>query len=582
MTEEKEKKKSLKEFKNIYKLVKKDKGKLIFAFICILVSSLLSISNGWLHGEIIEAIVALNIKTALLFLGAYFIVSVFFNNILDNIGVKIASKVEANLSRKLSIMVYKKTLNLPAYAFEERSSGELINRITTDTETLSNMFNNIIQVLINTLGCIFILIYIFFNSWVVGVEIIVFASIIFLITKLFNPKIKQINKELKEKKDEFTALSTESIRGIREIKTLGIKDYLTKEITELRKLIFDKDVEDINLHRTYSIVMWIVKFTLECLVFATCLIEIYYGKSSIGFFMAMTWYIYKFTWLIDNLTGMNRMYQRLFVSLRRINEIVDNSLYEDDKFGNVNIIKPVGNITFKNVTFGYKNEDITLKNFSVTFETGKKVAVIGKSGQGKSTLFNLITRIFDPEKGNIYLDDTDVKDLTEENLRKHISVIRQEPFLFNRTIRENFKVIKPNITLKEIEKYCKMAYLDEYIQTLPKKYDTLLGEGGVNLSGGQKQRLSIARALAKESKVILFDEATSALDNQSQSYIKKVIDDLVKDHTVIIIAHRLSTIVDSDIIYVVDKGTIADSGTHKELLETSKVYKTLYENEDKE
>lgn len=582
MTEEKEKKKSLKELKNIYNLVKNDKGKLIFAFICILVSSLLSITNGWLHGEIIEAIVALNIKMALLFLGAYFIVSVFFNNILDNIGVKIASKVEANLSRKLSIMVYKKTLNLPAYAFEERSSGELINRITTDTETLSNMFNNIIQVLINTLGCIFILIYIFFNSWVVGVEIIVFASIIFLITKLFNPKIKQINKELKEKKDEFTALSTESIRGIREIKTLGIKDYLTKEITELRKLIFDKDVEDINLHRTYSIVMWIVKFTLECLVFATCLIEIYYGKSSIGFFMAMTWYIYKFTWLIDNLTGMNRMYQRLFVSLRRINEIVDNSLYEDDKFGNVNIIKPVGNITFKNVTFGYKNEDITLKNFSVTFETGKKVAVIGKSGQGKSTLFNLITRIFDPEKGNIYLDDTDVKDLTEENLRKHISVIRQEPFLFNRTIRENFKVIKPNITLKEIEKYCKMAYLDEYIQTLPKKYDTLLGEGGVNLSGGQKQRLSIARALAKESKVILFDEATSALDNQSQSYIKKVIDDLVKDHTVIIIAHRLSTIVDSDIIYVVDKGTIADSGTHKELLETSKVYKTLYENEDKE
>ncbi len=582
MTEEKEKKKSLREFKNIYTLVKNEKGKLIFAFICILISSLLSISNGWLHGEIIEAIVALNIKMALFFLGAYFIISVFFNNILDNIGVKIASKVEANLSRKLSIMVYKKTLNLPAYAFEEKSSGELINRITTDTETLSNMFNNIIQVLINTLGCIFILVYIFFNSWVVGVQIIIFVSIIFVITKMFNPRIKQINKELKAKKDEFTALSTESIRGIREIKTLGIKDYLSSEITQLRKLIFDKDVEDINLHRNYSMIMWIVKFTLECLVFATCLIGIYYGKISIGFFMAMTWYIYKFTWLIDNLTGMNRMYQRLFVSLRRINEIVDNSLYEDDKFGNINVRRPVGNITFKNVTFGYKNEDITLKNFSVTFETGKKIAVIGRSGQGKSTLFNLITRIFDPEKGNIYLDDTDIKDLTEENLRKHISVIRQEPFLFNRTIKENFKVIKPNITLKEIKKYCKMAYLDEYIETLPKKYDTLLGEGGVNLSGGQKQRLSIARALAKESKVILFDEATSALDNQSQSYIKKVIDDLVKDHTVIIIAHRLSTIVDSDIIYVVDRGRIADFGTHKELLETSRVYKTLYENEDKE
>ena len=196
-------------------------------------------------------------------------------------------------------------------------------------------------------------------------------------------------------------------------------------------------------------------------------------------------------------------------------------------------------------------------------------------------MFNLITRIFDCNKGHIYLDKVDIKDLTEESLRKNISVIRQEPFLFNRTIMENFKVVKPNITLKEVKKYCKMAYLDEYIETLPEEYDTKLGEGGVNLSGGQKQRLSIARALAKESKVILFDEATSALDNESQSYIKKVIDDLVKDHTVIIIAHRLSTIVDADEIYVVDKGKIADHGTHKELLKKSKVYKTLYENEDK-
>lgn len=582
MTEEKEQKKSIKEFKNIYNLAKKDKWKLLIAFICIFISSLLSITNGWLQGEVTESIVTLNIKMALFYLGIYFVIGVFFNNILDNIGTMIASKIEANLSRKLSIMVYKKTLNLPAYAFEEKTSGELINRITYDTETLSSMFNNIIQTLINTFGCILILIYISFNSKIVALEIIIFLIIIFIVTKIFNPKIKKINKELKAKKDDYTALSTESIRGIREIKTLGIKDNLLKEIDELRNLIFKKDVEDINLHRIYSIIMWVVKVSLECLVFATCLIEIYYGKSSIGFFMAMTWYIYRFTWLIDNLTSMNRMYQRLFVSLRRINEIIDNTLYNDDEFGLVNIKNPVGKITFDNVTFNYPNEEITLKNLSVVFETGKKIAIVGKSGQGKSTLFNLITRIFDTEDGNIYLDDVNIKDLTEESLRRNISVIRQEPFLFNRTIKDNFKVVKPNITLKEIKKYCKMAYLDDYIESLPNKYNTKLGEGGVNLSGGQKQRLSIARALAKESKVILFDEATSALDNQSQSYIKKVIDDLVEDHTIIIVAHRLSTIVDADVIYVVDKGRISDSGTHKELLDKSKVYRTLYENEDKE
>ncbi|HIU40034.1 MAG TPA: ABC transporter ATP-binding protein [Candidatus Aphodocola excrementigallinarum] len=576
-----QKKKNLKELKNIYHLVKQDKWKLLAAFMCILISSIFSISNGYLQGEITESIIALNIKAALLFLGIYFILCVVFNNFISNIGVMIASKIESNLSRKLSIMVYKKTLDLPSYAFEEKTSGELINRITSDTETLSNTFNSIIQILINAFGCLIILIYIFFNSWIVGVEILVFLVLIFAITKFFNPKIKRINKELKAKKDEYTALSTESIRGIREIKTLGIKKNLINEVSNLRKLIFNKDIEDINVHRTYSIIMHLVRTLLEVIVFATCLIEIYFGRSSIGFFMAMTWYVYKYTWLVDNLTSMNRMYQRLFVSLRRINEVIDNTLYDDEKFGKVDIKNPNGVITFDDVTFNYPNEKQTLNNFSVKFNTNKKIAVVGKSGQGKSTLFNLITRIFDCNTGNIYLDNINIKDLTEVSLRKNISVIRQEPFLFNRTIIENFKVVKPNITLKEVKKYCKMAYLDDYIESLPEKYDTKLGEGGVNLSGGQKQRLSIARALAKESKVILFDEATSALDNESQSYIKKVIDDLVKDHTVIIIAHRLSTIVDADKIYVVDKGKIVDSGTHKELLKKSKVYKKLYENEDK-
>lgn len=581
MMENKDKKKSIRELKNIYKLIKEDKGKLIFAFICVFLSSMLSITNGWLQGKITEEIVAKNLKASLIFLLIYFIIDILFNNFLSNIGVMISSRIEVKLSKKLSIMVYKKSLNLPAYAFEEKTSGELINRITSDTETLSNTFNSIIQTLINAFGCLLILIYIFFNSFSVGMEIVIFLIIIFAITKIFNPKIKKINKELKAKKDDYTALSAESIRGIREIKTLGIKKNLISEISSLRELIYKKDTEDINLHRTYSIIMWTIKIFLESLVFATCIIGIYLGKTSLGFFMAMTWYVYKFTWLIDNLTSMNRMYQRLFVSLRRINEIIDNKLYEDDKFGTLSLKNVKGEIKFDNVSFSYPNEEATLKDFSVSFAPNKKIAIVGKSGQGKSTLFNLITRIFDATSGNIYLDDVNLKDLSEESLRRNISIIRQEPFLFNRTIRENFTIVKQDITLKEIRKYCKMAYLDDYIESLPNKYDTKLGEGGVNLSGGQKQRLSIARALAKESKVILFDEATSALDNESQGYIKKVIDSLVKDHTIIIIAHRLSTIIDSDVIYVVDKGKVSCSGTHENLLKTSKTYKSLYENEDK-
>ncbi len=161
----------------------------------------------------------------------------------------------------------------------------------------------------------------------------------------------------------------------------------------------------------------------------------------------------------------------------------------------------------------------------------------------------------------------------------YLDIIRQEPFIFNRTIKENFKLNDPQIPLETIRKYTKLAYLDDYIMSLPKKYDTILGESGVNLSGGQKQRLSIARTLAKESQVILFDEATSALDNESQNYVKKAIDNLTKSHTVVIIAHRLPTIMDADIIHIVDKGEVVASGTHSELLNSNEIYKNLYETE---
>ena len=300
---------------------------------------------------------------------------------------------------------------------------------------------------------------------------------------------------------------------------------------------------------------------------------------TLTFFIAMTYYIYRYMWLIENINDLTQTYQKLVVSLGRVNEILENKLYEDDTFGDQVIDNVKGVIEFKNVTFSYPDEGNTLKNFNIRIEPHKKVAIVGKSGQGKSTLFNLITRIFDSDEGTITLDGVDIRELTEEELRSKISIIRQEPFIFNRTIKENFELINKDITEEEIRKYAKMAYLDDYIMSLPKGYDTILGEGGVNLSGGQKQRLSIARTLSKNSKVILFDEATSALDNNSQEYIKKAIDDLVSNHTVIIVAHRLSTIMDADIIYVVDEGKIAASGTHKELLHTSKIYKTLYETE---
>lgn len=305
-----------------------------------------------------------------------------------------------------------------------------------------------------------------------------------------------------------------------------------------------------------------------------------HGKIAYSIFMMLETYIWRIDEVVESISDFGVNYNKVTVSLKRIGEIINNELYEDEKFGNVELKDVKGIIELKDVKFKYSDEeDNTLKGLSLKFEPRQKIAVVGRSGNGKSTIFNLLLRYFDATEGVITVDGVDIKDLTEDSLRRNISIIRQAPFLFNLSILDNFKLAKEDVSLEEVRKFCREAYIDDYIMSLPNKYDTIIGEGGINLSGGQKQRLAIARTLLLDTKIILFDEATSALDNESQEYIKKTIDNLVKNHTVIIVAHRLSTIVDADIINVIDKGQLAGSGSHEELLKSSKVYQGLYQNE---
>ena len=571
--------KNLKEFKSLIKFIKEDINKLILASIIIFISGICDIFTGYLNGKVVESITQLEVKKALIFLGIYFLIELTMDGIVLHKANSILYKEESKLTRKLGFYTYKKALNLPAVAYEKTSSGEIINRITSDADTLSFTFGRLLNMISSLVATLIIIVYIFINSWIVGLEIIVIVFILFLILKKYNPLLKNIHKERREKQDKFTSLTTESIRGIREIKTLGVKNNLINNMIELIKDIYKKSEQEIDIEKSFNIKTNFIKSILECGVFATCVILLYYNKINLTFFIAMTYYVYRYTWLIENINDLTQTYQKVSVSISRVNDILENRLYKDEEFGNKKIDNIKGIVEFKNVTFSYPDEDCILKEFNLKIEPNKKIAIVGASGQGKSTLFNLITRIFDPTSGEITLDGINIKDLTEDNLRKHISVIRQEPFVFNRTIKENFELIDNNITLSKIRECTKMAYLDDYIMALPNKYDTILGEGGVNLSGGQKQRLSIARTLSKGSKVILFDEATSALDNKSQEFIKKSIDNLVLDHTVIIVAHRLSTIIDADIIYVVDKGQVSEKGTHKKKKKKSKIYKNLYETE---
>lgn len=571
--------KTLKEFKTIINIAKKYKIRIITSSILIVLGSISFILVGYLNGRAIEEVTKNNLKGAIIALLIYLVIELLFN-IIDRISMTSLIRIELKISREVSFLTYKKAMALPAYAFEEKSSGEFINRITSDTGTIINSFDHLLRIGANVVSTTIILIFIFINSYIIGIEIVIFIIIYGLIVRHYNPLMKQIHKERKEEGDKLTGIVNESIRGVREIQTLGIKRNLFKIIEERVKKLTNKSDEEINIHTKYDIVSNVLKALLEVGTFITCAILIYKGNLTLTFFVALTYYVYRFTWLIENITSFSKIYNQVVVSLQRVNEILENKLFKDVKYGDKELKECKGIIKFDNVEFAYPNEPNTLKGLTLEFTPNKKIAIVGKSGQGKSTIFNLLTRIFDTEKGKVTIDGINIIDLTEESLRNNISIIRQEPFLFNRTIRENFQLVNENIKIEDIKKYCKLAYIDEYIESLPNKYDTILGEGGVNLSGGQKQRLSIARSLAKESKIILFDEATSSLDNESQNYIKKVIDNLVKEHTIIVVAHRLSTIIDSDEIYVIDKGKLSSCGTHKELLKKSDVYKKLYESEE--
>ena len=571
--------KDLKELIPLSKLIKEDKTKLIIASLFIFIAELSEICTGYLNGAAVEAISNLKIKEALLFLGIYGLVNIVASGLVLTQANAVLQKIESKLTRKLGYFTYKKALDLPAEAYEKTSSGEIINRITNDADTLSFTFGQLLRIFSSLLGSLILIVYIFMNSYIIGLYILLFISILFLVLKKYNPILKNNHKERKKGQDKFTSLTTESIRGVREIKTLGVKNSLLDDMKEIIKEIFDKSSKEIDIRKKFNLITRFIKVSLEVGTFVLCVILLYYKEITLTFFIAMTYYVYRYMWLIENINELSQTYQKVIVSIGRVNEILENKLSEDEQFGTKEITKSKGIVEFKDVVFGYPNEDIILKGFNITLEPNKKIAIVGQSGQGKSTLFNLLTRVFEPKSGKILLDKQELKDLTEASLRKEISIIRQEPFIFNRTIKENFLLLNKDLTLDQIRKYTKLAYLDDYIMSLPDQYDTLLGESGVNLSGGQKQRLSIARTLAKESKVILFDEATSALDNESQAYIKQAIDNLVKDHTVVIVAHRLSTIIDADIIYVIDKGKIADKGTHEELLKTSKIYKKLYTTE---
>jgi len=482
-------------------------------------------------------------------------------------------------TKNIQLDASKEILKLKLDEIDKRTSGTFIQRINNDTDDMSRVFTRGMAYLRNIIsdigifGAIFIINKIVFLYFVAG----------FIILSIFHLyKVRKVNEEdrkYRRQSDKTNGLISELVRGIRDIKMLNAKDSFVNEIEDnidgLTESIFDMRNVEMNYDCSVLILSSIIQYGLIVLL-AYLLFNSYITVAS-----ALILYNYKSRILSNLMEHIGKLLLEIKgfnLSCSRVFALLNNDEFEKEEFGNERLNNIKGNFEFKNVRFAYSDNQV-LNGLSFKIKENETIAFVGKSGAGKTTIFSLLCKLYDIQDGEILLDGKNIKDLDEYSIRNNITIISQNPYIFNMSIRDNLKLVKENLDEEEMKEACKLACLDEFIESLPNKYDTVVGEGGVSLSGGQRQRLAIARAFVQNTKIIFFDEATSALDNETQGYIQKAIKNMKDRYTILIIAHRLSTIVNSDRIMLVDAGEIIDSGTHEELLCNNKIYKKLYESE---
>lgn len=481
--------------------------------------------------------------------------------------------------KKIQTAVSKEILKIKVADIDKNSSGVFIERLNADCSELSHIFTIGVGHLTGLLTNIGVFIAVFIiNKW--AFLYYLFCSVV--VTVIYIVKVKAFNERdlaLRKEREKNIGLTSELVRGVRDIKMLNAKDSFIKEIEESIERVTKKNFDLRNSEMKYNLIIKIISAILETILIFLLILLISLNNITIP--IAVVIYSYKdniMTNFMEKVGDILSVIKTFNLSSKRVFGIFGESEFGKEKFGKVHLDHVDGNFEFKNVTFGYNEKDI-LKNLSFKVKANETVGFVGKSGAGKTTIFNLLCKMYDIDKGTITIDGVDINTLDEDSIRGNITIISQNPYIFNLSIKDNLKLVSNNITDEEMVEACKMACLDDFIKTLPNGYDTIVGEGGVTLSGGQKQRLAIARAFIQKTQIILFDEATSALDNETQSKIQTAINNLQKDYTILIIAHRLSTIVNCDKIMILDDGKIIDSGTHKELLKKNKEYKKLCETE---
>ena len=489
--------------------------------------------------------------------------------------------VGEEIKKKLQSDMIKSLIKIDSQIVDKKHSGKFISNLTYDVTHITNLLSNAILILFkDSLTLIGLLTVMFLQNWrlaIISIIMIPFASIS---AKTLGKRIGKVTTEAQEKSGFLTTYLVELFKNHKLIKIFQKEDYenirANKHLEELKEK--NKKIQTVYVR------MSPIMETLTGIMIA---ILIYYsgrliakGEIDINNFFSFLAAMMLAYQPVRSLSMLNLALKQGLSAASRIIPIIDqkNKITDIDNAKSIEIIN--ADIKFKNLNFSYEVEEgQILKSINLEFKGGKMTSLVGHSGSGKTTILNLIPRFHDAQSGDITIDDQSIYKATVKSLRKEISMVSQETTLFDDTIKNNIRYAKEDATDEEIYKVSKLSYCDEFINNLPNKFETLIGENGVRLSGGEKQRLSIARAMLKKSSIILLDEATSSLDSETEYKIQEALNILTKNKTTIVIAHRLSTILNSHNIYVIDSGKVTDSGKHEYLMLNSKSYKSFYDKQ---
>ena len=568
----------LQEFKIIWQYLKKYKKAVINTAVLAMIGAVITAIIPYIYGKLVDAvsISAFSLDFVLALLGIWILMSVcsaIFRRIVSLKSGFIAIDASNDLICKNSGHI----INLPLSFHKEKKLGEILSKITRAGEHLREIIERIVFFLLPQFFIVFIGITIlFFIDWrlSLGALIVFLTSVV--ITVYRTPLILETSRNLNEKFDKSLGILNDSFLNIQTIKSCAAENFQRDKIYKSYREELAPVFRKLWVFWDNTILCQQIIFSLGfIIVFGYAIFLLKINQISSGELIMFLGYLNLVQAPLSDLLWQWFSFQQGMTTIKRTRKLLTIKPENYNPSGKV-LKEAKGKVEFKNVSFGYQHKNLILTDINLTALSGQKIAVVGGSGEGKTTLVDLLSLYFLPSKGKILVDGTNIRNLNLQFLRKIIAYVPQEIILFNDTIRNNIRYGKPDAAAQEIVAAVKAANAEQFIETLPKKYEQLVGERGIKLSTGQKQRLAIARALIRDPKILILDEATSSLDVESEKLVQEALEKLIENRTTFIIAHRLSTIRKADKILVLEKGRIIEQGTHQELIKKKGVYFKFY------